>query len=241
MGAAQRLAIGVSACFLLALAMWVGPGLSAFIVAVMGISVAVGWPFLIDLPNPGTARRVIAGTAVLAAVAGYFGTSDHVVLVAGAVVVAAFIAEMARRDGRPRLLEQISGVVTGGLVVTMGALWIHAGRLEGQPHHIVSLTLASYAIANVWQWVIPAHHRHLRPLVALAVGAGIGTVMSLWLDVPAWGGMLIGLASAIPLALIDPILLRLPPATRRRPGVAIAMVPILGLGLSAFLGVLLFA
>src|SRR5699024_1005950 len=86
-------------------------------VAGMSVIFAVGWPGLLGLP----ARR---GTSVLLLLTVLVSTGLQLLtedlaftaLAFGGLVVAAFVLQLLRRDGRPRLVESVAGTVAGAAV-----------------------------------------------------------------------------------------------------------------------------
>lgn len=192
----------------------------------IGMFLAFGWSFLIELPNPGTARRVIVGTAIATAFVAYFLTIRELTFLAGFVVIAGFVAEMARKDGRPRLLEQISGTVSGSMLALMAGLWTRSLLVESDGADAIQVVLIAIAVATLLEMLIPHSLRHLRHVVYMVGGFLGGLLFMLFADLAWYAAGLTGLAAGAILAMFDSILRRLPPATRRRPGFALAMVPL---------------
>lgn len=229
LGSRMRLVIGLCGAFILACLVWIGPVAVAVGVPAIALLLALGWSFLIDLPNPGTSRRVIAATGVIAPIVAYDGGIQGLTILGAAVVIAGFIAEMARRDGRPRLLEQISGTVTGGVLVIIASMWVIA---TGMSKHSAWLVLGSIAAAILGELLAPK--REMRPLFGF-VGGLIGAVLTtIFLDLPWILAIAAGLLTGLTVVMMDGILRRLPPAGRRRPAIAIAMVPLSLGGVIAF-------
>lgn len=207
-------------------AVTLGAEATAIVAVIIGIILAVGWPFLIELPNPGTSRRVIIATSAAAGLVAYFLSVRELVFLAGFTVIAAFVAEMARRDGRPRLLEQISGTVSGSMLALMPALWVRTVVVGGAGTAAARAVLTAVAVALLLDLLIPYSLRHLRHLVYMAGGFIGGLGFMLVSDIEWHYAAIAGLVAGTILAMFDSILRRLPPATKRRPGVALAMVPL---------------
>ncbi|WP_432562318.1 hypothetical protein [Kineococcus sp. SYSU DK003] len=106
-------------------------------VVLLGALVAVGWPELLDLPARRGTTAVVALVAVVAAVVAVAtaetaradGTQVSGVLgslpaVTALALLGAFGHQLLRRDGRPRLVESVTAVVTGQAVVVLAAGWI---------------------------------------------------------------------------------------------------------------------
>lgn len=192
----------------------------------IGVVLAVGWPFLIDLPNPGTARRVIVAFSVASGAVGYFLGVRELVFLAGLTVIVGFVAEMARQDGRPRLLEQISGTVSGSILALMTALWTRTVVVDADGRVAASAVLTAVAVALLLDVLIPHSLRHVRHIVYMVGGFLGGLGFMLVADIAWYVAAAAGFVAGAILAIFDSILRRLPPATRRRPGAALAMVPL---------------
>lgn len=215
-------------------AVTLGGEATAITAATIGILLAFGWPFLVELPNPGTARRVIIVMSIAASLVSYFLSVRELVFLAGFTVIAGFVAEMARRDGRPRLLEQISGTVSGSMLALMAALWVRAVIVEGEGAVSARAVLMAVAVALLLDVLIPYSLRHLRNVVYMAGGFIGGLGFMLISEIEWYYATVTGLVAGAILAMFDSILRRLPPATRRRPGVALAMVPLCVAAVVAF-------
>lgn len=226
MSARARALITIAGAGLLLGATFVGLEAVAVGSALIGILLAIGWSFLIELPNPGTARKVIAGSAIAATLVAYFFTVRELTFLAGFVVIVGFVAEMARKDGRPRLLEQISGTVSGALLALLAALWIRAFSLFDHGAEAVRAVLLAIIVATFLEMLIPHSLRHLRHVVYMAGGFLGALAFLLFADIPWYWASIAGVAAGLIMAVFDSLLRRLPPATRRRPGLALSMVPL---------------
>ena len=145
---------------LLAVAAFAPPLVLLLAVLLVAALVAVGWPELLDLPArrgttvvvvlAGLAAAVVAALAVHAdAVAG--GLSDGLLgqlpTVAALALLGAFVHQLVRRDGRPRLVESVTGAVTGQAVVVLAAAWVAVpAGFAGAP--LVAVVLAALAAAT---------------------------------------------------------------------------------------------
>ncbi len=214
-------------------AVYLGPLATAAAGIVGGVILAMGWAFLVELPNPGTARRVIVSVSIVANVVAYFLGVRELVFLAGFTVVIGFVAEMARRDGRPRLLEQISGTVSGSMLALMGALWTRTLALDDGLTSARAV-LTAVAVAIFLELLIPHSLRSLRHVVYMTGGFLGGLLFMLFSDIAWYSAAIAGLAAGAILAMFDSILRRLPPATRRRPGAALAMVPLCAAAVVAY-------
>jgi hypothetical protein len=133
---------------LLTVTAFAGPVLVAVAVALAAGVVAWGWSGLLGLPSPrGTAFVLAVGSA--AAIGTALATRDAPFLewmpaaLAGSMIVA-FLHQLARRDGRPRLVESIASNTTGIAIVVSGASLVVLPRSQ---HGAWVVALASSAVA----------------------------------------------------------------------------------------------
>lgn len=169
---------------LLAVAAFAPPAVLALAVLLVAALVAVGWPDLLDLPTRRgtTAVIVLAGLAATAAVSSAVrldrirgvvpdGLVGQVPTVAALALLAAFVHQLVRRDGRPRLVESVTGAVTGQAVVVLAAAWVAVpATYAGSP--LVAVVLAAVATTSA----ICATGWPLRVAgpISLVVGAATG-------------------------------------------------------------------
>lgn len=214
-----------------------GVGLTAFgdrpllviTVAGMGVIFAVGWPGLLGLP----ARRGTGALLLLTLVAGvvlqwHTGDLAYVAMAFGAVVVAAFVLQLLRRDGRPRLVESVAGSVTGAAVVTSGVAWLAVGTGPTSVGLLLTgaVTLAAAAIVTAlplpasWGWAVTT-------VGAAGAGLGVGSVI---VAVGPITGALVGLAAGVLSAAVHHLLGQFPTSVRAWPALAAAVLPVLVCG-----------
>ena len=127
----------------------------AVVSAVLVVALAVGWPALAGLPfTPGAGA--VVGLGGLGAVAAVTITPEdpflqHMALVLAGAVVLAFVNELLRRDGRVRMVESVSGTVTGTVLAVCVTGWVATARLTGGDELVVAgaiaLALGSAAVA----------------------------------------------------------------------------------------------
>jgi len=202
------------------------------VVAMLGIF-SIGWPGLLGLP----ARRssvVLLLVALAAAVGTQLLTGDlaMVAVVYGLLVVAAFVHELARRDGRPRLVESVAGAVTGMAVIVSGVGWLAIGSGASAIGLLVvgAVTLAVAAVCTSLPLRAPGG-----PVLTIALaslgGLGVGAV------VPAVGmttGLLVGLAAGLLSAAVHHVLGRFPASGQPMPALAAAVLPVLVCGVPVY-------
>ncbi|MCI7457732.1 MAG: tellurium resistance protein TerC [Actinomyces urogenitalis] len=205
---------------------------------------AQGWPALVRSRHHRRATVVVAltGIAAVAAVAltQDFGSAG---LVMGLSVLAAFVAQMLRHDGRPGLVEDLSATVTGNLVVVCGAGWCALEPGVADPAVIVPCCLALLlgAILTTLQVralvletltvTVPALAAGIAGGVLAAVGffgpAHTGTTAALQ---PAGACLLCGFVAGILMAASNRVLWTHRWVPGGRAAVASAIVPILAVG-----------
>jgi hypothetical protein len=121
--------VSVAATALLAFAAVAGGPVLAAAIALLVVGVAVGWSRLGMMPDS-------LGTTVAVVFTGLVGTVIALVsadrqrpllpfaaLIAFAVLLA-FAHELRRRDGRPKLVESVTGTIAGQLVAVLAAGWL---------------------------------------------------------------------------------------------------------------------
>ncbi|SED51158.1 hypothetical protein [Ruania alba] len=186
---------------------------------------AVGWPTLLGLP----ARRGAVAVLLLTAAAGLTALlvwEDllYVAVALGLGVVGAFVHEMLRRDGRPRLVESVSGVVTGAVVVASAAGWLAVGSgpvavallLVGA----VTLTAGSACTAlPIPGWLGSA----TTIVIAAAAGLLVGSLIE---AVGLLAGGLIGLSAGVLIAAVHALFGQFPASGRPTAALAAAMLPV---------------
>lgn len=215
----------------LASAVFAGLGQPLALVAVGAVCVAavvIGWVRLLDLPSPRGSTAVLALSAVGLVTAGWLAALpergvaelDWVLAALGLGVWAAFVHQLARRDGRPRLVESLTANVAGILVM---ATWAAATPYLGHDIAtsavlIVSCAVATATLADVarGRWIDDV------PAVVLAAGlaaagAGIAAHLVPVGAVPGWAAALAGVVAGVGSYALRQILFVQPTQSRRRP------------------------
>lgn len=194
----------------------------------LALAIAVGWPLLLGLPNVLGSSVVIAlgGAGAVLAVTATRGQPilRELPIVIALAVLLAFVNELARQDGRSRLVDSVAGTVTGVLVAASAAGWVAAERSpEGSALVVcgaVALALSAFASAfPLGGWLA----------AAVTAGAGVlaGTSVGLLLaDFPRVLGPLIGLATGILVAALHALFDRLPALERRAAAFTAVVLPV---------------
>ena len=186
---------------LLTISAFAGPVLVAVAVALAAGVIAWGWSGLMGLPSPrGTAFVLAVGSA--AAIGTALATRAEPFLawmpaaLAGSLIVA-FLHQLARRDGRPRLVESIAATITAIAIVVSGASFVVLPRTQ---HGAWVMALASSAVAVSALTDLVGGWQRLRawllPLTMLA-GGGASIAVGLTLGAVSWGpAALLGVLAA---------------------------------------------
>jgi hypothetical protein len=186
---------------LLTVTAFAGPAMVALALALAAGVIAWGWAGLLGLPSPrGTSLVLALGSA--AAIGTVLATTTDPYLVwlpaalAGSMLVA-FIHQLARRDGRPRLVESIASTVTAIAIVASGASLVALPRtVDGA--WVVAIAAAAMAVSAVTD--LAGGSRRLLPwLLPLAMLAGgiAGILVGDQLGAVGWGvAALLGVLSA---------------------------------------------
>ncbi|MFV0252775.1 MAG: hypothetical protein ACK5H2_05510 [Beutenbergiaceae bacterium] len=186
---------------------------------------AIGWPILLDLPSRTGASVVLLLTGAAAiAVIEITGDFAWVTIVLAGAVLAAFIHELARRDGRPRLLESVSGVVTGAVIVTSGVGWLAIGATGAAVELLLAGAVTIAIAAAVSAVPLPSPYSSIVPIVVTAGGG-------LWLGyllVPVGmiTGLLGGLAAGLLIATTRHLFGQIPNSGQVLPALAAAVLPV---------------
>jgi hypothetical protein len=236
-----RVAVRVAAAALAVAALLSGAayaGRPVLVVAVVLICsvVAAGWTTLLDLPSPRGTTTVVAASGALAAVAVAL-TRDEPLLewlapALAAGVVAEFVHQLGRRDGRPRMVESVCGSVAG--IVVLGSL-----------ASVVALPRSPLTADGVVVWALPvglAVALQALPLPGrVAVPVGVlaaclsGALLGGLLPAPTAAAGAVAAAAAGAVAVMLHRLLTVLPRAGTSPGwLALSAAPLASSGMVAY-------
>ncbi len=194
----------------------------------LAMILAIGWPVLLHLPARASATVVIVvggagGTLAVGLTPGEPVMRGLPEVVALAVLLA-FVAELVRGDGRPRLVESVSGEVSGVMIAAASAGWIAALRSEGGVGLVVTgalaLVLAAFVSAMPFEgWL----HSALTVFAGTVGGFGAGAVMP---KVDVASGSALGFAVGMLVAVLHALVIGVPALRRRRASLAAVLLPV---------------
>jgi hypothetical protein len=119
----------VALAALLTLAGYAGSSVLVAAAALIVVVSAMGWGPLLRLPDPRGTFLVIASTGWAAIGVAWWSVTQARPLATFAVVLAfavlaAFAHELLRRDGRPQLVESVTGTLSGQVVAALASGWV---------------------------------------------------------------------------------------------------------------------
>ncbi|GMA30264.1 hypothetical protein [Litorihabitans aurantiacus] len=232
-GASTRAVVSSLATALLAVAALLAWEAALAVLALLVAIFAWGWPQLLALPAF-TGTRVLLALVAAASFAAVTLTGDIrlLTLVAALGVVAAFVREFARRDGRPRLIESLAASAAGIAVVVSAAGWVAVGE---SPTSLTVVLTAAVALAagSACAAIHLPPWPHALLTIAAATGVGIGGGYFL----PEVGYVvsgLLGLSAGLLSAALHALLGRYPSAGRPAAALAAAVLPVAVVGIPVY-------
>jgi hypothetical protein len=227
----------VALAALVALAGYAGGGVMVAAVALTVLVVAVGWAGLLGLPDARGSAVVIALTGWAALAAAAFNRYQARPLAVFTSVVAfavllAFAHELLRRDGRPELVESVTGTLAGQVVAILGAGWV---LLPDTAAGVAAVALTAVALGAAR--LVAAVRMPLRVLgwVQLALGGAAGSVVAVLLARSSLqAGIAAALAVAAVVAALDHVLADLGEVRTRLGLVAAASAPVTAVGMVGY-------
>lgn len=205
----------------------------ALVAVVAGVG--YGWTRLLQVPVGWGVGWVVTGTGAVGALVVAVGGAEGLVWVPTVLalgVIAAFVHQMGRRDGRPRLVESVSASVTGQAVVLLGTGWLVAdvGTGSAAPGVLGGLGCAVAALTMTLPWP-RALTLPLSVLGGVAVaGAVASSVDSLTVEVAQ--ALVVGAAAAATTAGLHVLLHRQPTTSHRRAAISAGAACVLAAGLA---------
>jgi len=225
---------------LLTVTAFAGPAMVALAVALSAGIIAWGWAGLLGLPSPrGTTAVLALGSAGAVGTALATRTDPFLAwmpaALAGSMIVA-FLHQLARRDGRPRLVESVASTITAIAIVVSGASLVVLPRLD---HGAWVVAIASSAIAVSAVTDLAGGSRRLiawlLPLAMLAGGVA-AILVAHSLGAVGWGAAaLLGVLSAGVSHAVRRVLATLPAISGARSQLVSASASVLTGGVVVYL------
>lgn len=221
---------------LIALTAYADPVLLAAALTMVVLALAWGWPHLLGMPSVGGSAVVVAASGVAAVLA--VTLTEHepllqwLALALAAGVIAEFVHELVRRDGRPRLVDSVAGAVVAIAVLgSMSALAALPQTVAGSSGVLVAVAPVAVGLALL---AAPAPARILG-LAAVIASTLIAGLLGGLLPGPTMGaGLLVGALSGAVAVLLHQLLSALPPAGRLPGWVALALAPLAATGMVGY-------
>lgn len=227
----------VAASFALAAAAAFGAGGPVGVLLVLLVLVlvlGVGWPTLLGLPTRGGSTTILAlGSAaavVVVALTADGGDIERGVRpdvgdlrwlspVLAVTVILAFTHQLLRRDLRPRLVESVTGVVSGAVVGVLAAGWM-AVAIAAEATTLIAVTVAPLVCAAIAVTIRWRHPVYVAAVVSAAAAAA--AVVSHQSAELAWGlGAVIGGVVGVIVMSLDRLLAWMPSAASREAQLAL--------------------
>jgi len=201
---------------------------------VLALVLAVGWPALLRLPNPLGSSVVIAlgGVGAVLTVTATRGGDvlRQLPVVVALAILLAFVNELARQDGRRRLVDSVSGTVTGVLVATASAGWVASERMVDGTYLVIAgaASLAFAAFVSFAAGISAISHREWA-VASVTTGTGVlagAAVAAAMPDTSPLVGAFLGLGTGMLVAALDALFHRLPALRNRRASMAAVVLPV---------------
>ncbi|MDO5025376.1 MAG: hypothetical protein Q4E03_02530 [Trueperella sp.] len=228
--ASVRAQIGFCGAALLALGGATHVAGTAVVLLFLTVGMLPGWPKLLRLPNLSTSRWVMSLTAVFAAFAAGLGTVGHTAMVLTGAVIASFVTEIFRTDGRYKLVEQISGDFAGAIMVICASMWIHLVKLEDGSNVMVVAAIALAVGAVISAFDSPRAH-----LLTFINTTAFAVAVAFVMGTPVMVGVIIGLFVGLGFYLTRRAVRFLPRHDSPEISAARALIPHCALGLISYL------
>lgn len=158
-----------------AVAMLLGTVPVFVVVGLAMLLLAGGWVLLLGLPSPRGTTAVLAGAGIILLGSGVLSEQLRQSLLPGAVALAMiveFVHQLARRDGRPRLVESVSASVTGITLLASGACLLLLTGLPGG----VACTVAVFGAVAVASLADPMLRWGVGGPVTATAAVGLGAL-----------------------------------------------------------------
>jgi hypothetical protein len=233
--ATSHVVVGVlGAAWVLGVTGLAGPVLLAVALGCATVVVAWGWAGTLGLPTPrGTVGvLLVGGAAVLLSVALRQESPWLTWLPAALAVsmIAAFLHQLLRRDGRPRVTESVSSVVLGLAVLTSAVFLVPLARTDAGSALIIAAVGAAAVSAVTDLLGRSPRLRPWTPPLALAAGGALGALVAALAGQPWVPLLLVGVACGGVSHAVRAVFAVLPTLAHARPRLVAALSSVLVVG-----------
>jgi hypothetical protein len=201
-----------------------------------------GWPILLELPAPRGTFAALGFSAVFVMSAVALTREDPLLdwlaLAAAGGVVVCFLHQLLRRDGRPRLVESLSGEIMAVALLTCGAALVGLPRTPGGADTVLTLAAAVAAIALVE--LVPLPERLFTLPATVAATAAGALAAGLASHTPVAFGAVVGLAFAITTICVRRLFMSRPVLAFLPAALSLAVAPIMAGGIATYVLARLF-
>lgn len=224
---------------LVALTGYASPRFVVLAVALGGFVLAWGWPVLLGLPSPrGTTAVLAVGTVLVSGAVLLTRQEPYLEWLPAAMAVAtilAFLHQLMRRDGRPRLTESVAATVSGLAIIAAGTAYAPVPHVLGGEHALAA-TMAGLGVGALADPLISLRRtRQWALFIAMLVGGLAAFAVGMAADDPApASAALLGLLAAAISHAARRVLAPLPAAGHPQAQLASAAASSLIVGVVAF-------
>lgn len=168
---------------LIALTGFAHPVLVALAVGLAGVILAWGWPVLLGLPSRrGTSAVLAIGAVTCTGAAAMSDDEPFLRWLPAALAVSlivAFLHQLLRRDGRPRLTESVAATGAGLAILSSGAVYVPLPHTLGGSETLAA-AMAALALASLADLVVPSTRLRAWALpLAMLIGGMAAMVVAL--------------------------------------------------------------
>lgn len=228
----SRALVSAACAALVAVASYFSHTVMVVVIASLMAVFAWGWPQLVHLPAA-RLRRLLLMLVAAGAVGSVTLTDDLTALasVAALGIIACFIMELCRRDGRPQLVQSLSASAAGVVVLISGAGWL---VLPVDPLGVaIALTTAGALSAGAACSAV-----HLAPwpqaILTTAGASVVGVVATFTLPEMSFVGIAIGFAAGLLCAALHRVLCTYAAAGRFAGALSAAVLPVIVVGIPVY-------
>jgi hypothetical protein len=201
-----------------------------------------GWPRLLDLPAPRGTVLTLALAAVGCDAAVVLTTTepllDWLALAGAGSVLLAFGHQLARTDGRPRLVESVSGEVMGVALLVCATALVALPRTAAGADAVLALSAAAGAVAIIELLPFPERLFALPTIVGAAAAGGVAAGFAA--HTPTDLGVVLGLAYAIASIVLRRMFMARPMSAFPAAALSMAVAPLAASGIVTYVLARLF-